>query len=155
MIDVGFTKIAILGVIALVVIGPEKLPGVARTLGALLARAKRYVADVQAEVNRSMELDELHKMKQTLQVATREFESSMQTHASEFESNWGEATQWTADTQTADAYVHLSENKQRRKNWRIKIAATPRWYKARHGVRYKALSGAARVARFRPRKSSS
>ena len=62
MLDIGVTKIAIIGAIALVVIGPERLPGVARTLGTLLGRARSYMADVKAEVDRSMALDELKKI---------------------------------------------------------------------------------------------
>ena len=63
MIDFGFDKIALIGAVALIVIGPEKLPRVARTVGHLLGKAQRYVADVKAEVNRSIELEELKKMK--------------------------------------------------------------------------------------------
>ena len=54
MLDIGVTKLAIIGGIALVVIGPERLPGLARTIGTLLGRAQRYVADVKAEVGRSI-----------------------------------------------------------------------------------------------------
>jgi len=57
MIDFGIDKIALIGAVALIVIGPEKLPKVARTLGHLVGKAQRYVADVRAEVNRSIELD--------------------------------------------------------------------------------------------------
>ena len=63
MIDFGFDKLALIGAVALIVIGPEKLPRVARTVGHMLGKAQRYVADVKAEVNRSIELDELKKMK--------------------------------------------------------------------------------------------
>ena len=66
MIDFGFDKIALIGAVALIVIGPEKLPRVARTVGHLLGKAQRYVADVKAEVNRSIELEELKKMKSTV-----------------------------------------------------------------------------------------
>lgn len=59
MIEFGISKIALIGAVALIVIGPEKLPRLARTVGALLGKAQRYVADVKNEVNRSMELDEL------------------------------------------------------------------------------------------------
>ena len=52
MLDLGISKMALIGAVALVVIGPEKLPRVARTVGALLGRAQRYVADVKSEVNR-------------------------------------------------------------------------------------------------------
>ena len=66
MFDIGLSKMALIGAVALVVIGPEKLPRVARMVGTMLGRAQRYVADVKAEVNRSMELDELRKMKETV-----------------------------------------------------------------------------------------
>ena len=56
MIDFGFDKLALIGAVALIVIGPEKLPRVARTVGHMLGKARRYVADVKAEVNRSIEL---------------------------------------------------------------------------------------------------
>jgi sec-independent protein translocase protein TatB len=71
VIDLGFEKFAIVGVVALLVIGPEKLPRVARTMGALLGKAQRYVADVKAEVNRSIELEELAKMKSQFEDAAR------------------------------------------------------------------------------------
>ena len=81
MLDIGVTKLAIIGGIALVVIGPERLPSVARTIGTMLGRAQRYVADVKAEVSRSMELDELKKMKDTVEAAARDVEHTVQTSA--------------------------------------------------------------------------
>ena len=63
MLDLGLTKMALIGVVALVVLGPERLPGVARTAGALFGRAQRYINDVKAEVSREMELDGLRRMK--------------------------------------------------------------------------------------------
>ena len=72
MLDLGIEKLALIGVVALIVIGPEKLPRVARTVGTLLGKAQRYVNDVKAEVNRSMELEELRKMKTTVEDAARE-----------------------------------------------------------------------------------
>ena len=85
MIDIGLSKMALIGAVALIVIGPEKLPRVARTVGTLLGKAQRYVADVKSEVNRSMELDELRKMKDSVENAARDVEQSIQTSASEFE----------------------------------------------------------------------
>lgn len=61
MLDLGLTKMALIGVVALVVLGPERLPGVARTAGALFGRAQRYINDVKSEVAREMELDELKR----------------------------------------------------------------------------------------------
>ena len=150
MIDLGITKLAMIGVVALIVIGPEKLPRVARTVGALLGKAQRYVNDVKAEVNRSMDLDELKKMKDSVENAARDVENSIQTTATDFEKDWAQATGEASPG--IDAYSSTPQYKHPGKNWRLKQGATPGWYKARHGVRTKALSGAARVARYRPRK---
>src|SRR4051812_5825219 len=76
---------ALIGVVALIVIGPEKMPRVARTVGTLLGKAQRYVNDVKAEVNRSMELDELKKMKETVESAARDVENSVSTAAADLE----------------------------------------------------------------------
>ena len=154
MIDIGVTKLAIIGGIALIVIGPEKLPGLAKTLGTLLGRARRYVADVKAEVNRSMELDELKKMKDTVETAARDVENSIQTGTSDFEKSWAETTGMVTNTQPSDFHSGFPQYKHPKKKWRIKQGATPGWYKARTGTRTRALSGAARVARFRPQKFS-
>src|SRR5436190_9965938 len=72
MIDFGFDKIALIGAVALIVIGPERLPRVARTVGHLIGKAQRYVADVKAEVNRPVELEELKKMKGQFEDAARD-----------------------------------------------------------------------------------
>jgi sec-independent protein translocase protein TatB len=158
VIDLGISKIALIGAVALIVIGPEKLPRVARTVGALLGKAQRYVADVKNEVNRSMELDELKKMKDTVEDAARDVESSIQTSASDFEKTWDEATSIAGDTGSSDdapGMISFPEYKHPGKNWRLKQGATPQWFKARSGVRTKALSGAARVARYRPKSRTS
>ncbi|MBE2263731.1 MAG: Sec-independent protein translocase subunit TatB [Burkholderiaceae bacterium] len=151
MIDIGLSKIALIGVVALIVIGPEKLPRVARTVGTLLGKAQRYVADVKAEVNRTMELDELKKMKESMEGAARDVEQTIQTTATDFEKDWAATTAGlNADTTpwepSPPSYRHP------KKKWRLKQGATPQWYKARNGIRTRALSGAARVARYRPRK---
>ena len=150
MIDLGISKIALIGAVALIVIGPEKLPRVARTVGTLLGKAQRYVADVKAEVNRSMELDELRKMKDSVENAARDVESSIQTASSELNA---ELSSLTAPEYTPlETPPAVPEYKHPRKKWRIKQGAVPNWYKARVGVRKHALSGAARVARYRPKK---
>lgn len=151
MIDLGVSKIALIGAVALIVIGPEKLPRVARTVGMLLGKAQRYVADVKQEVSRSMELDELKKMKETVEGAARDVENSIQTNASDFEKSWSEATGTTSELSGPEVFP---EYKHPKKKWRLKTGATPQWYKARSGVRTRAQSGAARVARFRPIKPS-
>jgi sec-independent protein translocase protein TatB len=149
LIDLGISKLALIGAVALVVIGPEKLPKVARTVGTLLGKAQRYVSDVKAEVNRAMEMEELKKMRETVDAAARDVENSIQTHASDYTNDWPEV-----DTSTVPYEPPVIVYKHPGKNWRLKQGATPNWYKARNGVRTKALSGAARVARFRPRRSA-
>lgn len=150
MIDLGLSKMALIGAVALIVIGPEKLPRVARTVGTLLGKAQRYVNDVKAEVNRSMELDELRKMKETVETAARDVESSVSTAASDFEKQWQDATDTAS--QALSEPPGFPEYKHPKKKWRVKQGAVPHWYKARTGVRTRALSGAARVAKYRPQK---
>ena len=156
MIDFGFDKIALIGAVALIVIGPERLPRVARTVGHLLGKAQRYVADVKAEVNRSIELEELKKMKSTFEDAARNVE---QTVSSEIHQTTADLEgSWTSSLGTTPAgegsaeplATPVPEYRNPKKNWRLKRGAMPQWYKQRHGIRGKAQSGAARVARFRP-----
>jgi len=158
MIDLGISKMALIGVVALIVIGPEKLPGVARTVGALLGKARRYVADVKAEVSRSMELDELRKMRENVESAARDVQQSVQTKASDFEKAWNDtqagiesslAFESSSPVEVPTVYPQYRHPK---KKWRIKQGAVPGWYKARAGVRSRVLSGAARVARHRPQR---
>lgn len=169
MIEFGFDKIALIGAVALIVIGPEKLPRVARTVGHLMGKAQRYVSDVKAEVNRSIELEELKKMKTQFEDAARDVEqgvsSEVKQASSEMNQAWaelqgssgsgsGSSTSGTDGDSGYTAGEPLSEPplayRPNRKNWRVKRAAVPQWYRQRHGVRAKAQSGAARVARFRP-----
>lgn len=78
MLDVSFTELLVVGVVALVVIGPERLPKVARTLGHLAGRAQRYVNDVKSDIQREVELDELRKLKDQMQDAAQSVQSSLQ-----------------------------------------------------------------------------
>ena len=156
MFDIGVTKLAIVGGIALIVIGPERLPRVARMVGTLLGRAQRYVADVKAEVNRSIEIEELNKMKSQFEGAAREVHDSVQRNLRDpgaFDepgmSEVSDAAAMRAIEPPPPVY------KPPRKNWRLKRSAVPTWYKQRAGVRTNAQSGAARVARFRPRRNNS
>jgi sec-independent protein translocase protein TatB len=155
MIDFGFDKIALIGAVALIVIGPEKLPRVARTVGHMIGKAQRYVADVKAEVNRSIELEELQKMKSQFESAARDVEQSVNREVSsatsELETQWKSGDVDTAVNALEGLSTPVPEYKHPKKNWRLKRGAMPTWYKQRAGVRTKALSGAARVARYRPR----
>ena len=86
MFDIGFSEIVVIAVVALIVIGPERLPKTARTLGHLFGRLQRYVNDVKADINREIELDELRKLQQEVQTAARDFETSVSTAARDVES---------------------------------------------------------------------
>jgi sec-independent protein translocase protein TatB len=74
MFDVGFSELIVIAIVALVVIGPERLPKVARTAGLLLGRLQRYVNDVKADINREMQLDELKALRSVLHDSARDFE---------------------------------------------------------------------------------
>ena len=87
MFDIGFSEMVVIGLVALVVIGPERLPRVARTLGHLMGRLQRYVADVKADINREVDLEELRKMKDTVQQAATGFENSVQSELGKAESD--------------------------------------------------------------------
>ena len=85
MLDMSFSEIAVIGVVALVVLGPERLPKVARTAGHLFGRLQRYVATVKADINREMDTSELAKIKQEVQDAAKSFEQTIQQQASSVE----------------------------------------------------------------------
>jgi len=85
MFDIGFSELLVIGVVALIVIGPEKLPRMARTVGHLAGRLQRYVADVKADINREIELDELRKMRDSMQQAASSFETSVQSELNKTE----------------------------------------------------------------------
>ena len=162
MFDIGITKLMIVGGIALIVIGPERLPRVARMVGTLVGRAQRYVADVKAEVNRSIELEDLQKMRSEFESAARDVHSTVQRSIDDIDRGVsgiagvfdaalmteGVASQRMGVLSGAPAFYPVY--KPPRKKWRLKRGALPHWYKRREGVRAHVQSGAARVARFRP-----
>jgi len=160
MIDFGFDKLALIGAVALVVIGPERLPRVARTIGHLLGKAQRYVSDVKAEVSRSIELEELQKMKTEMESAASNMASTVQQEVDSankaFDQTWADVSNAASGETSLSGYaydgsaLHPPAYRSPKKNWRLKRGATPQWYKQRAGVRRHAQSGAARVARFRP-----
>jgi sec-independent protein translocase protein TatB len=164
VIDLGFEKLAIVGAVALIVIGPEKLPRVARTVGTLLGKAQRYVADVKAEVNRSIELEELHRMKSQFETAAKDVQQTVHQHVGEAGDHLRRSYDEVSGSVTGSSTSALGHSVDGipasvlppaytppKKNWRLKRSATPQWFKQRAGVRMHAQSGAARVARFRPR----
>jgi len=81
MFDIAFSEMLIIGVVALVVIGPERLPKVARTLGHLFGRLQRYVAQVKSDINREMDASELSKVKTEFESAARGFQQDVESQA--------------------------------------------------------------------------
>jgi len=114
MFDIGFSEIVVIGVVALVVIGPERLPKTARTLGHLFGRLQRYVNDVKADINREMELDELRSLREQVKTAATELQTSVTSAASEaqagvrsVEQQLNDAGRETTVASTADAAAAL------------------------------------------------
>jgi sec-independent protein translocase protein TatB len=169
MLDLGLSKMALIGVVALVVIGPERLPRVARVAGTMLGRAQRYINDVKAEVTREMELDELRKAKTGFEEAARNVENKIHDAAREQQTAltdaWSQGETVAASTVGGGADMNITGTPvvdgtysrygagapgPKRKNWRVKQGAMPNWYKRASGTRTRVQSGAARVARHTP-----
>jgi sec-independent protein translocase protein TatB len=98
MFDIGFSELMVIAVVALIVIGPERLPKVARTVGLLFGRMQRYVNDVKADINREMALDELRKLQANIQDTANSLEQSMKQEVGAVESDLGKIA---SDTQAA------------------------------------------------------
>jgi sec-independent protein translocase protein TatB len=156
MIDLGLTKIAVIGVVALVVIGPEKLPKVARMAGSLYGRMQRYLHEVKSEVSREIELDELRNLKkeveETAQTIRSGVESAVQESIDDVESAWRDLPSSTAPVATMSDLERKARDFRRKKL--VRNSAIPGWYKQRNGGKSHIISGAARVKKFRPRGSA-
>lgn len=175
MIDIGLSKIVLIGLVALVVVGPQRLPKVARMGGTLFGRAQRYINEVKTEVSREIELEQLQKMKQDLQEAASSVQQTMTENAALLErelsamsavaepatvqlapESFAPYVDSTAPASTAPEQIALSPEWVRRKskNFRQKklarASSIPSWYKRQNGTRTCASSGAARAARTRP-----
>ena len=121
MFDISFTELLVIGVIALVVIGPERLPKVARTVGHLLGRAQRYVSDVKGDINREVELSELKKMKEEMENAARNVTQSMQDTENSIRGNLDlmHASQGQASSPLCDTWQAHSHNRRRQLNFQF------------------------------------
>jgi sec-independent protein translocase protein TatB len=93
MLDIGFSELMVIGVVALVVLGPERLPRVARTAGHLLGRFQRYVTQVKSDINREIELADLKKLQTSVESAARDIETSVKTGMDEAEQQLRSAEQ--------------------------------------------------------------
>jgi len=93
MFDIGLSEIVVIGVVALIVIGPERLPKTARMLGHLFGRLQRYVNEVKADISREMELDELRRLKSDVETAARDMEQSVSSAKNEMTASVREVEQ--------------------------------------------------------------
>lgn len=151
MIDLGVSKLALIAVVALVVVGPERLPKVARMAGNLFGRAQRYMADVKSEVNRQMEMEEFKKFREESASVLKEVENSIHSVANEANANLSDQ----ADIFESGLEIPLDEKevlrktkRQGRNSWGVRRAARPIWFKRSTGLRTRVQSGAARMKRF-------
>jgi sec-independent protein translocase protein TatB len=98
MFDIGFSEILVIAVVALIVIGPERLPKVARTLGHLFGRMQRYVNDVKSDISREMELEELKKLQSSIQDTARSIEQSVNEEINSTQSQLSEIASAATDS---------------------------------------------------------
>ncbi len=157
MIDLGLTKLALIGVVALVVIGPEKLPRVARMVGSLYGRAQRFMSQVKSEVSRELELEELRRMQKDVESAAQDFQTSVNEEVAQVEADinsaWEPSTDEMLNLPTRSQMLYKAKQFRRKKLART--TAVPQWYKNQSGAKMRVLSGAARVAKYRKSTPSS
>jgi len=153
MIDLGVSKLALIAVVALVVVGPERLPKVARMAGNLFGRAQRYMADVKSEVNRQMEIEEFKKLREESVAAFKDVENTIHSTVQEASSHLSDQadifeSNFTRPTTLDENEVLRKSLRQGRNSWGVKRAARPTWFKRTTGMRTRVQSGAARMKRF-------
>ena len=157
MIDLGVSKLALIAVVALVVVGPERLPKIARMAGNLFGRAQRYMADVKSEVSRQMDVEEFKKLREESVSAFKDVENSIQSSAQEAGANLSDQAEPKTDDYASSILesapdvtkVYRDALRQGRDSWGVKRTARPLWFKHSAGIRRRVQSGAARVKRFK------
>jgi sec-independent protein translocase protein TatB len=153
MIDLGLMKLALIGTVALIVIGPKELPKVARMAGTLLGRAQRYISQVKSEVSREIELEELRKMQNEIQDAAQSFENSvhqeMKSVEQDFYTGMPEYDEQHQDKPLPSAQDFADKAQRFKRRKLARTSTLPQWYKNKQGVRNHVVSGAARMAQHR------
>lgn len=164
MFDLALSKMAVIGVVSLVVLGPERLPRVARTSGALFGRAQRYFHSVREEVAREIELDEIKQAAKEVASSARFLESSIRDGVGEIEANTNTVmkqespvqpvatTSWEPPPVRSDEVI--AQMLARRRRWRSRQVTLPQRYKRASTPRRKVASDAAR-ATLSPRMAAS
>lgn len=108
MFDVGFSEMIVIAVVALIVIGPERLPKVARTAGHLLGRLQRYVGDVKSDINREMQLDELKKLQEQVAAEARDMEKQVNEQMTSVESSLNDSIAAGIEEKSADTAIPVT-----------------------------------------------
>lgn len=110
MFDISFTEILIISVVALIVIGPEKLPHVARVVGRIFGRARRFVSNVKEEVSNEIRLDELKELRASMQETAQSFETSVRREVDQIKSTTNSVAQSiNKDTAAATTYPRSAD----------------------------------------------
>ena len=109
MFDVGFTELLVIALVALIVIGPERLPKVARTVGVLLGRLQRYVSDVKSDINREMQLEELKTIQDQVSSQARELQNSLTSEMRTVEESLNQSTAPDIPPVESEASAHQAD----------------------------------------------
>ncbi len=103
MFDFGFSELILIAMVALIVVGPERLPKVARTAGHMLGRLQRYVSDVKSDIQREMQIEDLKKLQQEVEKQARDIETSVRSQMAKVESDLGKTASEVRESLTVDA----------------------------------------------------
>ncbi|MDI9336298.1 MAG: Sec-independent protein translocase protein TatB [Gammaproteobacteria bacterium] len=160
MFDFSISKLLLIGIVALVVIGPEKFPTVARNFGAWLGKMRRYMDTVRYELQQTIQTEDLHRLRGSLTQASNDLKSSVQAMTEDFRSALPTENSLLSDDGLEQiSMVPTSMTTQptfliKKAHWISRKTAIPQWYKKQHRTRQKLLSAAARVQKYRPPTSS-
>ena len=160
MFDLGLSKLAVIGVVGLIVLGPERLPKVARVAGTLFGRAQRYLRDVKDEVSREMSLAELKDMGQSvseqmagvqhdIQQTWREATSDVSGHGHAMVNDLNAGSSSYSDSGALNRMQPSLARRTGRAHWSVKMGRTPQWFKQHHRIRSRLSSEAARMSKYR------
>lgn len=152
MIDLGVSKLALIAVVALIVVGPERLPKIARMAGNLFGRAQRYMAEVKSEVSRQMDIEEFKKLREESAAVFKDVQSNIESTVQEAGANLSDQADLFENNFTKlpldETEVLRKTIRQGRSSWGVRRAARPIWFKRSTGMRTRVQSGAARMKRF-------
>jgi len=150
MIDIDFAKLILIGIVTLIVVGPEKFPTVARMAGSLLGRAQRYINEIKSEVSHDIELEEFRKIHQEIEKTGRDIEKGVAKNLLDSEKKLYE--NWDNTSQNNDSITKklVTKSKIFRNEKIMRNSMIPRWYRKKSSQKLYILSSAARFAKDYP-----